>query len=112
MLAGTSAERRGLAYNRAMATLTRSISALAAAAAVGVGLMAVAGAQSAPPLWQVRHAGDGFDDGRVAAARDLDHPATFTPAFATKAEWIGARQTLRRQVRVALGLWPWPARRR
>jgi hypothetical protein len=50
------------------------------------------------------------DDGRVAAARDLDHPATFTPAFATKAEWMARAQTLRRQVRVALGLWPWPAR--
>ena len=72
--------------------------------------MAVAGAQDAEPLWQVRHAGDGFDDGRVAAARDLDHPATFTPAFATKAEWMARAETLRRQVRVALGLWPWPER--
>ena len=80
------------------------------AAAVGIGVMAVARAQDAGPLWQVRHAGDGFDDGRVAAARDLDHPATFTPAFATKAEWMARAQTLRRQVRVALGLWPWPAR--
>ena len=80
------------------------------AAAVGIGVMAVARAQSAGPLWQVRHAGDGFDDGRVAAARDLDHPATFTPAFATKAEWMARAETLRRQVRVALGLWPWPER--
>ena len=91
-------------------TLARSVAALAVAAAVGIGVMAVAGAQSAGPLWQVRHAGDGFDDGRVAAARDLDHPATFTPAFATKAEWMARAETLRRQVRVALGLWPWPER--
>ena len=75
-----------------------------------MGVMAVARAQDAGPLWQVRHAGDGFDDGRVAAARDLDHPATFTPAFATKAEWMARAETLRRQVRVALGLWPWPER--
>ena len=93
-----------------MATLARSISALAVAAAVGGGVMAVASAPRAEPLWQVRHSGDGFDDGRVAAARDLDHPATFTPAFATKAEWMARAATLRRQVRVALGMWPWPAR--
>ena len=54
--------------------------------------------------------GDGFDDGRVAAKRDLDHPATFTPAFATKAEWTARAETLRRQVRVALGCGPWPER--
>ena len=93
-----------------MSKLTRSAAALAVAAAAGMGVMAVARAQTPGPLWQVRHAGDGFDDGRVAAARDLDHPATFTPAFATKAEWMARAQTLRRQVRVALGLWPWPAR--
>ncbi len=33
--------------------------------------------QTPAPLWQVRHGGDGYDDGRVAAARDLDHPVTF-----------------------------------
>jgi dienelactone hydrolase len=61
-------------------------------------------------LWQVRRPGDGFDDGRVAAARDLDHPVVFTPAFASKAEWMARADALRRQVRVALGLWPWPDR--
>ena len=90
-----------------MATLARSVAALAAAAAVWTGSLA---AQDAGPLWQVRRAGDGFDDGRVAAARDLDHPMTFTPAFATKAEWMARAEELRRQVRVALGLWPWPER--
>jgi len=92
-----------------MRTLTRTVVALAAvtAAALGVGLHAT-GADE--PLWQVRHAGDGFDDGRVAAARDLDHPATFRPTFATKADWTTRADSLRRQVRVALGLWPWPDR--
>ena len=70
----------------------------------------VAAQQDAAPLWQVRRAGDGFDDGRVAAARDLDHPAVFTPAFKTRSEWMARAETLRRQVRVALGMWPWPER--
>lgn len=67
-------------------------------------------APSGDPVWQVRRAGDGFDDGRVAAARDLDHPTAFTPAFATKADWTARADDLRRQVRVSLGLWPWPER--
>jgi dienelactone hydrolase len=91
-----------------MATLTRSVAALAAAAIVWTG--GVAAQQDAAPFWQVRRAGDGFDDGRVAAARDLDHPAVFTPAFKTKAEWTARADALRRQVRVALGMWPWPER--
>src|SRR5688572_23511032 len=90
-----------------MATLTRSVAALAAAAAVWTGSVA---AQEGGALWQVRRSGDGFDDGRVAAARDLDHPATFTPAFTTKAQWTARADALRRQVRVALGMWPWPER--
>src|SRR5687768_11355537 len=90
-----------------MATLTRSVVALAAAAAVWTGSVA---AQQASPLWQVRRAGDGLDDGRVAAARDLDHPTTFVPAFKTRSEWMARAETLRRQVRVALGLLPWPER--
>ena len=145
-------KRRGLAYNRGMSTLARSIAALAAAMAVGIGLLA-AGAQGAAPLWQVRHTGDGFDDGRVAAARarrwrrpsasaSWPSPARSmpdrsgrcaTPATASttaasprRATSITRRRsrrrsprrpsgwraptTLRRQVRVALGLWPWPER--
>jgi dienelactone hydrolase len=93
-----------------MRKVARSVAALAAAAAVGIGTLDVARAQDAGPLWQVRHPGDGFDDGRVAAARDLDHPTVFTPAFKTKAEWMARADVLRGQVRVALGLWPWPER--
>ncbi len=90
-----------------MRTLTRSVAAFAAAAAIWTGGVV---AQQSGPLWQVRRAGDGFDDGRVAAARDLDHPELFTPAFQNKAQWIARADALRRQVRVALGLWPWPER--
>ncbi len=90
-----------------MRKVARSVAALAAAAVLWTGSVV---AQKTGPLWQVRRAGDGFDDGRVAAARDLDHPATFTPAFANKAEWTVRAEALRRQVRVALGLWPWPER--
>jgi dienelactone hydrolase len=90
-----------------MRTLTRSVTAFAAAAAIWTGGVV---AQEPGPFWQVRRAGDGFDDGRVAAARDLDRPEVFTPAFRTKAEWTARADALRRQVRVALGLWPWPER--
>ena len=90
-----------------MRTLTRSVAALAVAGAIWAGSVS---AQESSPLWQVRRVGDGFDDGRVAAARDLDHPAVFTPAFKTKAEWTTRADALRRQVRVSLGLWPWPKR--
>jgi dienelactone hydrolase len=82
--------------------------AVSMAAALGVAADGRAAADAA--LWQVRRPGDGFDDGRVAAAKDLDHPAVFTPAFASKAEWMTRADALRRQVRVALGLWPWPDR--
>lgn len=81
--------------------------ATSVAAALGV---ALDGRAAEGELWQVRRPGDGFDDGRVAAARDLDHPVVFTPAFASKAEWMTRADALRRQVRVALGLWPWPDR--
>jgi dienelactone hydrolase len=90
-----------------MRKVARSVAALAAAAVLWTGSIV---AQDVGPLWQVRRAGDGFDDGRVAAARDLDHPTVFTPAFATKADWMARADVLRRQVRVALGLWPWPER--
>jgi dienelactone hydrolase len=82
--------------------------AVSLAAGLGVAVDGRAAADDA--LWQVRRPGDGFDDGRVAAARDLDHPVVFTPAFASKAEWMTRADALRRQVRVALGLWPWPDR--
>lgn len=82
--------------------------AVSVAAVLGVAVDGRAAADG--ELWQVRRAGDGFDDGRVAAARDLDHPVVFTPAFASKAEWMTRADALRRQVRVALGLWPWPDR--
>ena len=104
-----------------MRTLTRSFAAASAAALLVAGTAARTTVWTAPaasqdtaatgtPLWQVRRAGDGFDDGRVAAARDLDHPAPFTPSFASKAEWAARAEDLRRQVRVSLGLWPWPER--
>lgn len=41
--------------------------------------------------------------------RDLDGHFPFTPAT-SKQEWATRAESLRRQVRVALGLWPWPTR--
>lgn len=62
------------------------------------------------PFWQVRSDPAAYADGRAAAVRDLDHPAGFTPAFATRTDWEARAAELRRQVRVALGLWPMPER--
>ena len=51
----------------------------------------------------------GPDDARLGALRDLDGHFPFAPS-ASKAEWEARAVALRRQVRVALGLWPWPTR--
>ncbi len=48
-------------------------------------------------------------DSRLGALRDLDGHFPFAPS-ANKAEWEARAVALRRQVRVALGLWPWPTR--
>jgi len=93
-----------------MRTLARRLAAPAGALLLSIAVVAVTRGAADDALWQVRRAGDGFDDGRVAAAHDLDHPVTFAPAFATKADWMARADALRRQVRVALGLWPWPDR--
>ncbi len=106
---GPCARGAALAYNRAHADVNTKRRG-ARRGGRRLDAAASAQAQDAGPLWQVRRAGDGFDDGRVAAARDLDHPPAFTPAFQTKAEWTARADALRRQVRVALGLWPWPER--
>lgn len=50
------------------------------------------------------------EDTRLTAPRDLDHPATFTPHFATKEDWLARRTALREQILVAEGLWPLPER--
>ena len=48
-------------------------------------------------------------DPRLGQLRDLDAHFPFTPS-ATKEAWEERAARLRRQVRVALGLWPWPSR--
>jgi dienelactone hydrolase len=49
-------------------------------------------------------------DSRLAPRYDLDHPFTFTPDFKTREQWLARRDALRKQVLVAVGLWPMPAR--
>jgi dienelactone hydrolase len=49
-------------------------------------------------------------DRRFVALQDLDQPATFTPVFQTRAQREERAAQLRRQVLVAAGLWPMPAR--
>ena len=48
-------------------------------------------------------------DPRLGPLRDLDGHFPFTPS-ASKVAWQARADMLRRQVRVALGLWPWPTR--
>jgi dienelactone hydrolase len=49
-------------------------------------------------------------DARLAHAHDLDHPSKFLPAFRTRGEWEAHAAQVRRQLQVALGLWPMPPR--
>jgi dienelactone hydrolase len=49
------------------------------------------------------------DDGRLGPLRTLDSHCPFSPP-ATLEAWRARAADLRRQIRVALGLWPWPAR--
>ena len=62
------------------------------------------------PRHQVLAPSAALDDGRVKAPWHLDAPAPFTPAFATQAEWEARAAVLRKQVQVAVGLWPMPER--
>jgi dienelactone hydrolase len=56
------------------------------------------------------YVGPNFSSGNTdEPLRDLDGHFPFTPA-ASKEAWDARAQALRRQVRVALGLWPWPTR--
>ena len=48
-------------------------------------------------------------DARLGPLRTLDGHFPFTPR-ASKEAWKARADALRRQVRVALGLWPWPTR--
>jgi hypothetical protein len=49
-------------------------------------------------------------DGRLGSVFDLDHPFTFNARFETKEAWLARATELRRQIQVALGLWPMPER--
>jgi dienelactone hydrolase len=49
-------------------------------------------------------------DSRFVTVHDLDHPVKFTPSFRTREQWEARARQLRRQVQVALGLWPMPPR--
>jgi dienelactone hydrolase len=62
-----------------------------------------------PPALTVFAPGERPDDRRLGAIRDLDTHCPFTPP-ATVAAWRERAAALRRQIQVALGLWPWPTR--
>jgi Abhydrolase family len=74
-------------------------------------LIAIPAAQQAAPRFdRLFSASETLADTRLTTPRDLDHPYTFTPTFATKEDWLARRQTLRQQILVAEGLWPLPER--
>jgi hypothetical protein len=75
-----------------------------------VALLTVAPIVAQTPLHRVLAPGAALSDPRVSEPRHLDAPGRFTPAFATRAEWEARATALRRQVQVAVGLWPMPAR--
>ena len=76
------------------------LSALALLAACAIGL-------AAAPVRTIETPASAAS--RLGALRDLDGHFPFVPS-ASKAEWEARAVALRRQVRVALGLWPWPTR--
>jgi dienelactone hydrolase len=53
--------------------------------------------------------GESPPDRRLGPLRTLDTHCPFTPP-ATRTAWDARRADLQRQIRVALGLWPWPER--
>jgi hypothetical protein len=53
--------------------------------------------------------GERSDDRRLGRLRDLDTHCPFMPPD-TLAQWRDRAAALRRQIQVALGLWPWPTR--
>jgi hypothetical protein len=59
--------------------------------------------------WAVLAAGEPSDDRRLGPLRTLDTHCPFTPP-ATLADWQQRAAVLRRQLQVALGLWPVPTR--
>ena len=74
-------------------------------------LLAAATLAAQGPLHRVLAPGAPLADPRVSSPRTLDAPATFTPAFKTRARLGGAaRPPCGRQVQVAIGLWPMPER--
>ena len=62
-----------------------------------------------PPALTVLTPGERPDDRRLGRIRDLDTHCPFSPP-PTLTEWQQRAAALRRQIQVALGLWPWPTR--
>jgi dienelactone hydrolase len=71
-----------------------------------VAALAVIPAALTPKGWNV---GSSAPAAQTQALRDLDGHFPFTPS-PSKEAWSARAEVLRRQVRVSLGLWPWPTR--
>ena len=79
-------------------------------AVAGGAFVAAASLAAQAPLHRVVPSGAALGDPRVSAPRTLDAPAVFTASFKTRADWEARAAALRRQVQVAVGLWPMPER--
>lgn len=66
-------------------------------------------ASPTPTSLRVMPPGEAPPDRRLGALRDLDTYCPFTPPQ-TREAWEARAARLKRQLRVALGLWPWPER--
>jgi dienelactone hydrolase len=81
---------------------------LCGTAAAALAARTVSAPQSATPL-RALPAGMAPDDARLGPPRDLDTHWPFDPPADADA-WAARSAALRRQIRVSLGVWPWPSR--
>jgi dienelactone hydrolase len=81
---------------------------LAAGLAVACAVALPSARRAGDPL-RVPAPGERPPDRRLGTLRTLDSHCPFTPP-ATREAWDARAARIRRQVRVALGLWPWPTR--
>jgi hypothetical protein len=100
---------------REFSSATMLLCTLVAALAVGVTASSPVSVRPAWPsrletsAWTVLAAGERSDDRRLGSLRTLDTHCPFTPPV-TLTDWQHRAAVLRRQLHVALGLWPVPTR--
>ena len=92
-----------------LARVPHLVSWLALLLVIPVAMLAAEPSTTGSDLLRVLPPGQRPPDRRLGDLRTLDSHCPFTPP-ATSAAWQARATSLRRQLRVALGLWPWPTR--